>query len=114
MSEARSYAPVPGSIPGTELNLGGVVFVMPPLNLNAVRKYETHIANLGKKGTVSENIEEALPILHAALVRNYPDLTVEQLRELVDMGNYFEAVAALTSISGFKKVPSGEARPPSP
>ena len=110
----KRYAAVPGRIPGTPLNLSGVEFLMPPLNLDQVQQFEAIIPTLGQKPTLRENIEEALPVLHAALSRNYPDLTVEELRALIDLGNFGPACEALTSSSGFVKGPAGELQPASP
>ena len=109
-----NFKPVPGSIPGTKLNLGGVEFVMPPLNLNQARQHEDAIKNLGQKATLSENMEDALPIIHAALSRNYPDLVLEDLRALIDIGNFRQATEALATSSGFVPAKPGESAPASP
>jgi hypothetical protein len=112
VSESDSkFAPVVGKIPGTEINLGGRVFIMPPLNLNAVKRLGVQMGTLGKAETFEENLSQSMPIIHAALVRNYPDLKVEELGELIDFGNFGEVMAALVKISGFKKAVPGEAVP---
>jgi len=113
VSANGKYAPVPGAVPGTRLNLGGVLFVMPPLNLDQVRAFESVLPTLGKRGSTTENVEEALPLLHAALSRNYPDLTVEELRPLLDLGNLLPACEALVESSGYAPAPPGEVMPPS-
>lgn len=113
MGANGKYAPLPGSIPGTRLNLGGQILIMPPLNLDQVRQFESVLPTLGKKGSTSENVEEALPLLHAALSRNYPDLTVEELRALLDLGNLLPACEALVESSGYTSAAPGEAMPPS-
>ncbi len=111
-TNGKKYAPVPGKIPGTPLNLGGVDFVMPPLNLDQVRAFESVLPTLGKKGSLTENIDEGLPLLHAALSRNYPDLTLDELRPLLDLGNFPAACSALVESSGFVESAPGEPRPP--
>ena len=64
---------------------------------------------MGSKKTTFENIADALPIIHAALVRNYPDLMQDDLRQLLDIGNYGEVCKALISSSGFVAKPGEEA-----
>ncbi len=113
-TNGRKYAAVPGKIPGTLLNLGGIEFVMPPLNLDQVRQFEHVLPTLGKKESLAENLQEALPVLHAALSRNYPDLTPEDLGPLLDLGNFPEACAAIVESSGYVQATPGESRPPAP
>ena len=108
-----NFKPVPGSIPGTLLNLGGVEFVMPPLNLDQVNQFQEAIKSLGQKASPAENMEDALPIIQAALSRNYPDLTLDDLRGLIDMGNYTSATRALVTSSGFISAKAGEPAPAS-
>lgn len=112
-TNGKKYAAVPGEIPGTPINLGGVKFNMPPLNLDQVQQFEPVLPHLGQKGSLKENLEDALPVIHAALSRNYPDLTIEELRLLLDLGNFNTTCEALITISGYTKAPSGESQPAS-
>jgi hypothetical protein len=114
MAENGKYAPQAGKIPGTLVNLGGVSFVMPPLNLDQVKQFQDIINNAGQKPTMAENIEESLPVLHAALTRNYPDLTLEELRPLIDLGNFLAVSTALRNSSGLVPSKPGEPEPAAP
>ncbi len=111
-TNGRKYAAVPGKIPGTPINLGGIDFVMPPLNLDQVQQFESVLPTLGKQKTLLANINEGLPLLHAALSRNYPDLTLDDLRPLLDLGNFPTACEALVESSGYVESVPGEPRPP--
>ncbi len=113
-ANGSSFKAVPGRIPGTAVNLGGIDFVMPPLNLDQVREFEAVIPTLGKRDTMAENLAEALPVIHAALSRNYPDLAVDDLRSLIDLGNFRAVCEALVTSSGYVPAAPGEPRPPSP
>lgn len=84
---------------------------MPPLNLDQVRELEDGIKGLQSKPSMRENIEDALPLLHAALSRNYPDLSIEELRPLIDLGNFKDACDALVRSSGFVPAQPGESSP---
>jgi hypothetical protein len=51
-----------------------------------------------------------------ALVRNYPDVTVDQLLEDIDLGNLNDLIGAVLKIAGFSdpKANRGPADAPSP
>jgi hypothetical protein len=114
MSEGGKYAPVPGTIPGTVLNLGGYELTLAPLNLAQVEALQDNVANLGKGETLREAIAEAIPLIHASLLRNYPAITTAEVRELIDIGNFRQALEAVISISGYSRAPAGEPKPASP
>jgi hypothetical protein len=98
---SNQYKPLPGLIPGTLLNLSGVKLVMPPLNLDQIQQFSESTASIGSGKSMQENMEIALPILHAAMTRNYPDMTLDDLRGLLDISNFQEACAALWKSSGY-------------
>jgi hypothetical protein len=109
----KSYRPVPGKIPGTAINLGGTEWILAPLNLNQVEQFGDRIAALGSKSTLKENLADAAELVHASLSRNYSDITVEDVREMLDLGNFEKAAKAVVSISGYKAAQPGEAPPAS-
>ncbi len=112
----NKYAPVPGKIPGRQINMGGLLLTFAPLSLDQVQALEPVVAKMGPQEgkTLAATIEDALPILLASLQRNYPDLTIEQLRPLVDVGNFGEATSAVIDISGYGRTLPGETLPASP
>lgn len=107
------YRPVPGKIPGTVVNLGGVDYTLAPLNLIQVEALDDSIRKLGSSQDMKENFEIALPLVHASMTRNYPDVTLEDVRLLLDMGNFMAATQAVVRISGYTPSASGEAVPAS-
>ncbi len=111
----KTYQPVPGKIPGTAINLGGVEYILAPLNLNQVEEFESRIKTLGTKPTMAENLADAAVLVQASLSRNYEGITVDDVREMIDLGNFERAAKAVVSISGFAAAPSasGEAVPAS-
>ena len=113
-AQGHSYAPVPGKIPGRAINLGGVDFTLPPLNLDGVRVAQPLFIEFEKVDHVVDSLGMAAKILHVALVRNYPDLTEADVLALLDTGNAIPALAALASLSGFRASPLGEPKPASP
>jgi hypothetical protein len=85
-------------VPGVELTFEGVAYVVPPLNLAAVKQYREDLAAFFG-GTVPD-MEIVGKVLHAALVRNYPDVTAEQVERWVDYGNMLDILDAVMQTSG--------------
>ncbi len=108
------YRPQPGKIPGVRMNLGGVELVLAPLNLQQVEEFESVLPQLGKQGGLHEALKAGVPIIHASLSRNYSDITLDDVRGLLDIGNFREALDAVLGISGYSRRAPGEPTPASP
>ncbi len=48
-------------------------------------------------------VADAIEVIHSALSRNYPELTIEDVEELVDLGNFSEVFQAVMGVSMLKK-----------
>ena len=108
-ANGKSYAPVPGEIPGTRVNLGGTEFVLAPLNLNQVEQFHELITSLrSPSDDLLENMKRGIPLIHASLSRNYPGITPEDVAALVDIGNFAAASRAVVEISGYAPAKPGE------
>jgi hypothetical protein len=88
-------------IPGVTLTLGGREFVVPPLSMKALRELHPQWPTLQSMGDVptGPQIDVVLGVVHSALIRNYPDLTRDELEELVDLGNLPKALMAVMGAS---------------
>ena len=108
-TNGKSFAPVPGKIPGTRVNLGGQDYILAPLNLFQVETLHEQILQLNAPSdNMRENIERSLPLILASLQRNYPDITLDELRNLIDLGNFAACTRAVVEISGYAPAQSGE------
>lgn len=103
-------------VKGIPVELGGVTFIVPPLSLGALEQLQAGIA--GFTGDVFDKAQIALVIdaALAALKRNYPDITREQVAECIDVANMPEVFEAVMDVSGLKRksleaVTPGEAQP---
>jgi hypothetical protein len=93
-------------IDGVRIKMGREERVVPPLSLGQLRRLQNDIKLVGEieDGKISEDrMNAAVRIIHAALSRNYPDLTIEKVEEMVDLGNIAQIIAAVAGVSGLKK-----------
>lgn len=102
---------------GVRIELGGRAFVMPPLTLKHLRIHGGVIRSLGDlKGIPSDqDVDGIVTLIHAALSRNYPELTREEIEDLVDVTNLAPTFQAMVGQSGLTRVAkdaaSGEVTP---
>ncbi len=63
----------------------------------------------------AEQTEAIVGIIHSAIARNYPDVSMEALEDALDIRTALEALAAVMDVSGMQRVKpgdkSGEAEP---
>ena len=94
---------------GVPLKLGGNDYVLPPLNLAALEKYWPVIESWGEPpASLVGRLSEGAELLHAALVRNYEDLTLAEVKEGLDLANFPAALAQLLEVSGLVRRLPGE------
>jgi hypothetical protein len=90
-------------IKGIPKELGGTTYIVPPLSLGALEqlheKLGTFAGDVSDLGQVATVIDAA----HAALRRNYPDMTREQVADMVDVSNMLELFEAVMDISGARR-----------
>lgn len=94
-------------IDGVTLKVGRREFIVPPLNLKGVKRAQQLIPLL-QDVTSTEGVDAAIEVVWLALKRNYPDVTLEQLEEDVDLGNLLALTNAVLSVAGFTPKPTGE------
>jgi hypothetical protein len=105
-------------IPGLSVTLDGQPYVIPPLSLGALEQLRPRLLAFDEKMDDPEQISTVIDTLHAALRRNYPELTRERVADMVDLANFGEAMRAAMNVSGLAKgaaaspgAPPGEAIP---
>jgi hypothetical protein len=94
-----------------KLVLGDRKFIVPELRLEDIREHCQAAFDLirsderdrGKIGIAM------VTLLHTALRRNYPELTPEEVAEIVDMRNIHEFADAIIGNSGLSPADRGEA-----
>ena len=92
--------------PGHAIELDGTRFVMPPLSLGQMEQLDEEQMQLllGDEGGITKpRLKLYIDLIHAALMRNYPDLTREFIAGALDLGNMRGHLNALLSRSGLSK-----------
>lgn len=89
-------------VKGITLHLGGRNWVIPPLNLAALEQLQDQLAQFSG-GIDAASVAAVLDATTAALCRNYPDITREQVAEMVDLANMAEVMEAVMDVSGLKR-----------
>jgi hypothetical protein len=95
---------------GVKITLGGREFVVPPLNFKSLRKFLPHIQAVQTESDPEKMMDLYEEILQSALARNYPEITKEELDEVLDFSNIQEVFAAIMGASGLKFLKPGETR----
>ena len=92
-------------IDGKKVKLGSTEYIIAPLNFKSLKRLRPELDSVASVGGVVNDsiIEAALKIIHAAISRNHPDMSIEQLEEVIDMGNFNEVLDAVLGQSGFAK-----------
>lgn len=96
---------------GMPITIGGVEYIVPPLSFRKVKQLQPEIDKLSQinAASVTANSSEAtevmIKIIHSALQRNYPEITIDELEDMLDLANVRTIIQAVMGISGF--VPGG-------
>ncbi|MGA3113290.1 MAG: hypothetical protein ABSF90_02525 [Syntrophobacteraceae bacterium] len=99
-------------IEGKEIKIGGAPYMLPPLGLEGLKK-AMEVQKRFTEMNESEQMEANIEIIHCALVRNYPELSLEKVREDIDADEIIglpSVFAALYEKRGSNQngVPKGE------
>lgn len=107
-------APAP-TFRGPEITLGGVAYVLPPLSFGALEDCQARLQLIadGSAGNPMELQAAFVDVIHAALLRNYPELPRNAVRDHVDWDTAPELFRLVMERSMPAAVP-GESRAASP
>lgn len=100
-------------IKGTEIELGGEIRIVPALNFRQIQELAPELAAInktqGEEQSSAPPLAIGLKVITAAMSRNYPDVTEDEVSDWVDLGNVHQLMAAIMGNSGFLPVSSGNA-----
>lgn len=88
---------------GVKLTLGDRTFVCPPLSLRALQALQERLRAYQGGAALAADVSIVADAAYAALIRNYPDITLDDLMDLIDVGNMTEIMEAVMDVSGLKR-----------
>lgn len=103
-------------IEGKKVEMGGRVFIVPPLPMKVFRTNPEWLKAIRDLSDIPDETASAamVGLIHAAIHRNHPEVTVDELEELLDVRTALMALAAVMDMSGFVQAPkTGGATPES-
>lgn len=106
--------PAPTKFRGVAVFMAGQTFIIPALSVRQFRdNYEKLTNPIGdvNENTITATFESFVPVIGLAIRRNYPDITDEQLWDMLDLATFKEVVAAIQNASGMREAVAGEAAP---
>lgn len=98
-------------IPGIEFDFGGGnVKILPPLSLGALQRLQGKLEAFGKieNPLAPEALATVIEATHAALKRNYPDITIPEVAELIDVSNMHLAISSVLDVAGIRRKEAAE------
>lgn len=95
--------PGPLKVKGIPFEFSDCTLAIPSLSLGAMERLQERLAGMSDDMFDPENISTVIDTLHAALGRNYPDMTREEVADLIDLENMQEAMTCAMDISGLKR-----------
>ena len=93
-------------IPGVNLQIGGTEFTVPPLSLGDMETYGDRINQLDAMGN-TERATLIIDLATASLQRNYPELTRDGVKNMIDLRSMKSVFDAVMNAS--EMVPKGAA-----
>lgn len=88
---------------GITLSLGGMDYILPPISLGALEQLQAGVAAFNGDVTDGKQVSTVIDSALASLKRNYPDITREQVADMIDIGNMADVFAAVMDVSGLKR-----------
>lgn len=95
--------PEPTKHQGIPFNFDGRTLIIPPLSLGAMEQLQGRLETMGERSITPEYIGTVVDSVHAALQRNYPDMTREEVAALLDLENMQEVMACVFDVGGVKR-----------
>jgi len=97
------------------MTLNGREVVLPPISLGALRTLQDRLKKVEGAADPfdSEVIDTIIDATFAALHRNYPEMSRNDVADLVDLGNMYEVFQSVMDVSGMlrKQQEANEGKP---
>ena len=87
-------------VKGVKFQLGDKTLILPPLSLRAFDQLLPRINAFMANKESPDDTMVVVEAVHAALKRNYPDVTLEEVGDAVGLENMAEVLEAVMDVSG--------------
>ena len=87
---------------GVEFDFGGgLIYIIPPLAVTDLKRYRRELATLQKNDVDhTAGVDACITLVHAALRRNYPEMTRDEVEAFLDMSNMLAAIKCVMNFHG--------------
>lgn len=99
---------------GVAVFMDGKEWIVPSLSVRQFRdNFEKLTKDMGElsAGNFAEKLTELMPIIKMALNRNYPELSEDQILDMLDLSTFPTVIQAIAAASGMRKAEPGESDP---
>jgi len=93
----------PTKVKGIPFEFSDCTLIIPPISLGAMEQLQDRFVGTKEDPTDPKYIGTVVDTVHAALKRNYPDMTREEVADLIDLENMQEVVACAMDVAGLKR-----------
>lgn len=101
-------------IPGISFDFGAETLLIPPLALGDLELLQERLGRLQAGALDPASVATVLDATHAALRRNYPDITRERVAQLVDLANMGDVIANVMDVAGLRRKELAAGKPAAP
>lgn len=101
-------------VKGIPVDIGGTILIVPPLSLGALEQLHEPLNRFTAESFNMANVVVVVDAAYAALKRNYPDLTRQEVADGIGLENMNDVLEAVMDVSGLKrkeKEAAGEVQP---
>jgi hypothetical protein len=102
---------MPDLFDGVKVRIGRQDYIVPALTLRQVRKHRGTLQRLNElagRDPSEDELDAVVELVHAAVARNYPDITTDALYDGLDFRNLRQVLQAITAQSGVEETKPGE------
>lgn len=90
-------------VKGIPLDFSGRHMVVPPLSLGALEQLQERLNAFNGDIADPDQVRTVIDSAHAALRRNYPDMTRIDVADAIGLENMLEVMEAVMDVSGMKR-----------
>lgn len=90
-------------IKGNDFDFGLVVLTIPPLSLGDLELLQDRMGTLQVGATDAKSVGTVIDATLAALKRNYPEMTREEVAGMIDLENMVDVLECVMDVSGAKR-----------